>query len=204
MRLRVAVFGTLGLFVTGFGLALFTRPALVMVGPVETIVDLIGERDPAQLLLGTTALAGLVLLVAAHSSQETARNSTVDELFEGMDTTPPEAVTADNQHLVGEQLNQQIQYGIESGGKQLRDTRDWLATAAVHAAIMAGDHTYEEAKTAVEQGTWTDDKIAAAFLAGPTGPSPTLASRLRLWLAPARERRRRIERTMTAIERVRG
>jgi hypothetical protein len=48
------------------------------------------------------------------------------------------------------------------------------------------------------------DPVAAAFLAGEGGPEPGLAARVRLWLVPERERARRVERTVRAIEHLGG
>jgi hypothetical protein len=59
----------------------------------------------------------------------------------------------------------------------------------------------ERAREAVAAGTWTDDPVAAAFLAGEGGPVPSLRARARLWLLPERERERRVERALRAIER---
>ncbi|MEF8812304.1 MAG: hypothetical protein V5A55_00560 [Halovenus sp.] len=199
MRARVAVFGTLGVLLTAFGVALLVVPS---VGPVETLVRGVGDGDPTPLLLAASLVAGLYVVVAARSRAESGERSAVDEAFEGTIATPPEEVTAERQQLVGGQLDRQLRAGMEAGGAPLRDARDWLAVTATHAYAEAATLPREEAQTAVERGAWTDDRVAAAFLAGPDGPAIPLSSRLRLWLAPARERRRRIERTLTAIEQV--
>lgn len=199
MRARVVVFGTLGVLVTAFGVALLVVPS---VGPVATLVRGVGAGDPTHLLLVASLVAGLYVVVAARSSGERGDRSAVDEAFERTIATPPEEVTAERQQLVGEQLDRRLRAGTETGGSPLRDVRDWLAVTATHAYAEATTLPREEARAAIERGAWTDDRVAAAFLAGPDGPAVPLASRLRLWLAPARERRRRIERALTAIEQV--
>jgi len=205
MRARVALLGTLGVLLTALGGALLVVPSAAMaVGPVAALVGAIDGGDPTHLLLAVSLLVGLYVAVAVRSDGESGDRSAVDDAFETTITAPPEEVTAERQQLVGELLDRQFRAGVQNGGAALRDARDWLSVAATHAYAEAATLPSEEAQTAVERGTWTDDRLAAAFLAGPEGPTASLVSRLRLWLAPRRERRRRIERTLTAVERVQG
>ena len=58
------------------------------------------------------------------------------------------------------------------------DLRERLRTATVGALVRSGVER-STATERVERGEWTDDAVAAAFLAG---DSPPLATRLRAWL----------------------
>jgi hypothetical protein len=203
MRARVAVFGALGVLVTAFGVALLVAPsAVTAAGPVEALVVAVGDRDPTHSLLAASLIAVLYVAVTARSNGRSDGRSADDDAFERAVSAPPEEVTAGSRQLVGEQRDRQVRAGIEGGGPPLREVRGWLSVTAVSAYAEAAKLSREEARTAVERGTWTDDRLAAAFLAGADGPTASLTPRLRLWLAPARERRRRIERTLSAIERV--
>lgn len=65
--------------------------------------------------------------------------------------------------------------------------------------LVAGGTDRERAWTAIEEGAWTDDPVAAAVLAQTRRPPATLRLRLRSWLFPGREVRRRTRRAVAAI-----
>nr|WP_240148947.1 hypothetical protein [Halorubellus sp. JP-L1] len=78
--------------------------------------------------------------------------------------------------------------------------REDLESAVV--AVLTGDGLTEDAVSeAVEAGTWTDDRVAAAFLGGRDAPGVSLWRRVYAWLYPARAFRRRVERVVDEIER---
>lgn len=61
----------------------------------------------------------------------------------------------------------------------------------------------EDAERAVNHGTWTDDRIAAAFLAAETTPDVpgfTRRERLAAWLAPRRAVHLHLQRTLDALD----
>ena len=60
------------------------------------------------------------------------------------------------------------------------------------------------ARAAVEDGSWTDDRVAAAFLGGPDAPGVGLRRRAYAWLFPARAFRGRVERVVDRIEHLAG
>lgn len=59
-----------------------------------------------------------------------------------------------------------------------------------------------EAARAIDDGTWTDDREVAAFLATVDGDAPTYTTfeRLRAWLLPRRTVERRVNRTLAEID----
>lgn len=78
-----------------------------------------------------------------------------------------------------------------------------LETAVV--AVLAGSGREVSAvRDAVEDGSWTDDRVAAAFLGGPEAPGVGLRRRVYAWLFPARAFRSRVERVVEAVEALRG
>lgn len=86
-------------------------------------------------------------------------------------------------------------------GRQRR-IRERLYEAAVEALTRTKGCSRKEARQMVERGTWTDDRDAAAFLANDGGIDPlvTVGGVLR-GEAPIR---RRVHRTVEAIERLEG
>lgn len=81
--------------------------------------------------------------------------------------------------------------------------REDLAAAVVAVRTGAGASP-TAVREAIAAGTWTDDRVAAAFLGGADAPSVSLWRRAYAWLYPARAFRRRVERVVTAVERQAG
>lgn len=64
----------------------------------------------------------------------------------------------------------QVKPGLRSSGRGMRDR---LRDAAIRSLVVHAGYDADAARSAVENGSWTDDPIAASFLAGddeyPTG-----------------------------------
>jgi hypothetical protein len=204
MDRRDAVSGTAGVLLTAVSAAAVLLPGLVRrVGPVDAFLGAVSGVGPALLLTAAAAVAGLYLAVVARSPVDGSTRpprSVVERRFDRAAFYPPEEVTADRRQVTAAGLDADVETAVESGGEALSSLRDHLSRTArdVYADHAGADRGH--AREAVAGGTWTDDRTAAAFLAGDRGPSPGLVARLRLWLAPETERRRRVDRTLTAIE----
>lgn len=204
MRWRVAIFGTLGAVATVVGAAFALAPDLLLgVALVEETVNSLDDTGPKSVMTGAAAVVGVYVLASARSTgryqaQEPA--SDADARFDAARTSPPEAVTADRRTATGAGLDADVQAAIERGGEPLRTLRDLLRELAAEAWADDARQTDTEARRAVETGEWTDDRVAAAFLAGEGGPTPSLLSRVRLWLAPEGERARRVDATLAGLE----
>jgi hypothetical protein len=84
---------------------------------------------------------------------------------------------------------------------ELFDLLDEVAATARDVYATANDCDEATAERAVETGSWTDDRVAAAFLAtADDAPTFTVRERALAWLAPQRTLDRRVERTLDAIE----
>jgi hypothetical protein len=205
MRLRIAVFGTLGALATIVGALLVLAPDLLLgIPPVRTAVSSL-TAGPKAVMTAAAAIVGLYVLGAARSTSAERglpAQSAAERQFDAALTDPPETVTADRRSLTGAGLDADVQLAVAGGGEPLRALRDLLRDLAAD-ACAEDPYASDEARRAVETGTWTDDPVAAAFLATEDGPTPSLLSRVRLWLTPERERRRRIDTTLAAIERAR-
>jgi hypothetical protein len=204
MRWRVAVFGTLGALATMLAAAVLLAPEVVLaVGPVDALVTALSGTDPTTVMLVATGIVGLYVAVAARTGGRTpVPESSAETRFDDAVTNPPEAVTADQRTLTAADLDADVAVAIERGGEPLRAVRTLLADLAADAYADRERVTPEEARQAVETGAWTGDRLAAVFLAGPSGPAVSWSGRIRLWLTPERERERRIERTLAAIDAV--
>lgn len=78
---------------------------------------------------------------------------------------------------------------------------DEVAVTARDTYVTATGCDEATAERAVATGAWTDDRIAAAFLATDRdAPTFTISERALAWLAPRRTLDRRVERTLDAIE----
>ena len=78
---------------------------------------------------------------------------------------------------------------------------DEIAATARDVYATANDCDETVAERAVETGTWTEDRVAAAFLAtADDAPTFTVRERALAWLAPQRTLDRRVGRTLDAIE----
>jgi hypothetical protein len=206
MRRRVVVLGALGGVATGLGLALLLAPGVVRsVGPLDGFVEAAGAADPKLLMLvAGLGVTGYVMLAAR--SNPTAESSGIrppaQRRFERAGPQPPGAVTAARRRVAAASVDGEFEVAVENGGRALREARAHLAAVATDAYAVTTGQSREAARDAVANGTWTDDPVAALFLS--EGGRPPRRARLALWLRPRQERRRRIERTVAAVERLAG
>jgi hypothetical protein len=202
MRARTAVFGTLGMLATGVGVGLLLAPGLLRgLGPVDAAVTALSatETTTVGLAAGTLALVALLVTARSGSAPERVSPSRADSRFERAATAPPEEATASGGSLTASGLDNDVRQAVETGGDHLRDVRSLLRETATSAYAEQMGVPEEEAADVVDCGEWTDDPVAARFLAAePLG----LSMRVRHWLVPQQERERRVERTVAAIERV--
>ncbi len=204
MRLRVALFGGLGALATALAAGLAVAPDLVTaVGPVAAGIDLLAGWGPKQLLLVGAAVAGLYAVVAAWiGGRDGPAAGDGRARFDAAVANPPEAVTADRRRLAGEHLDARIERGADGDPQSVESVRTALSADAAAACAATRGVTTDRARDLVRSGQWTDDRLAAAFLASDEGPNPSPWARLRLVLVPTSERTRRIDRTVAAIDRL--
>lgn len=191
--------GGLGLAATLLALALVLVPGAVRsIAPLDSAVAAVESTDSRTLMLAVGLLAGLITTAVARTrrSDQTAA-SRPRPLVE----RPPEVVTSGYRARPGESLDQQVEHAVageSAAGDQVRET---LRAAAIRRLARDPSVDSGTAERTVQRGEWTDDELAAAFLGS---WQPSVGARLREWLDPEAERRRRIDRTLTAIERIGG
>jgi hypothetical protein len=186
VRTALGVFGVLS---TLFGVGLLLAPGLVETGPVGSLTDAVASAESTELMLVLGVAAGVLVGVAAWPGARPATDGSrqFDDAMEGR---------AGNR-AVG-LLGADIETGIREGGDSWRHVRRLLADTASTAYARKMGVSPEAAETAVDRGRWTDDDLVAGVLGG----GVSWQARLRMWLVPERERRRRVERTIAAIERL--
>jgi hypothetical protein len=122
------------------------------------------------------------------------RRSRADgDQFEGT----PERSTDDRD---ADRLGTEVGTAVRGGGEAWERVRSDLAELAADAYADTENVSPATARRAVRRGEWTGDTLASGVLAGDV----SRWARLRLWLVPERERRRRVERTVRAIRRLGG
>lgn len=204
MQVRATLLGALGAVSTGFGLAVLLIPETVRsIGPLSRLLDLVASVDPTGVMLVAGLLVGGYATVVARSRPDhgtVTTRSDAERRFETVGSSPPEGVTARNRTITAEDLDADIDAAIEHGGQSLEQVQSQLAALATDVYADGTSQQREAASAAVENGTWTDDPVASAFLSSTAAPASSVRARLALWVRPQRERQRRIERTIAAIE----
>ncbi len=205
MDRRVGLFGTLGVGLTALVAALVFAPDLLLgTEPVGTVLGAVATMDQTDVVLLATFVVALYLAVVARTPGGESRlspESDAERGFERAAENPPEAVTANRRKRTAASLDADLESAVAGGGDRFAEVRTTLSRTAASARAEYEQTDRESARAAVAAGAWTDDRTAAAFLAD-EGPTPAVSARIRLWLAPERERRRRVDRTVAAIRRL--
>lgn len=173
-------------------------PGLGSIGPVDALQENITDSGTERVLLLTGAVVISYLAIGLRRPSETPDHSPDRRRFDRATAIAASGESVDRNGTVAGDLD--IDGAIESGGSSLRAVRDELRRTAVGVYTDLYGTSEQAATTAVDRGEWCHDPVASAFLAGESGPSFSLGRQFRLFLTPKRERRRRIERTITAIE----
>jgi len=183
-QLRRAV-GVLGLLGSVLALALVVSPAVASIRPVELAAAALPTDRPDLLVAGVGLVVGLVATVFSRLGSD--------------DPTPP-LVTAPPEYSQSATptTGRGFDAALERADSESH-VRDTLRATAVETLVQQSGLDRQRARTAVREGSWTDDRLAAALVGTVQVP---LVSRLRAWLDPVAEHRRRIERTIDAIERL--
>jgi len=143
-----------GLFVFGVGLLVAFVPGMERAVPIEAMIALLGSDYFVLAVVGAVAvgLALLVLLAQAVAGVDQADVPVV----ESVESAPHP----------GEAVDRSVGGGDEQA---LAASRQRLHEAAVR-TLMRSDHSSRStAERSVAEGSWTDDEVAADYLAGDDG-----------------------------------
>lgn len=174
----------LGVAILGFGLLVMVYPGLVVFGPIQILVWGVG---------------GLVVLQALRVVQD-RRDSDLDEAV----TPDPELpITSPSP---GEDLETVLEQFLDTRDAYLYRSRlrDGLRSAAVAVLTRYGGYTEADAEVALETGTWTDDRFAAAYLGGGNALTLPVRTRIRNWFRRESPMDLDVRHTVDAIAAVAG
>jgi len=183
-QLRRAV-GVVGLLGSVLALALVVSPAVASVRPVELAAAALPTDRPDLLVAGIGLVVGLAATMFSRLGS--------DDLPAPLVTTPPESAQSSTPTT-----GRGFDAALERADSESQ-VRDSLRATAVESLVQQSGFDRQRARTAIREGSWTDDRLAAALVGTVAFP---LVSRLRAWLDPIAEHRRRVERTIDAIERL--
>ena len=182
LRTALAAAGVLAVLTSG----------LLFLAPVEALARSTAlSEDGARAFLFGLVGVGCLLWVAATPEAGTDD----DPAF-----PPVEARNEDDASTVGGGFDRNLAASLSAAAEGLDgdEVRPDLRALAADAVSAAEGCTRRKARQRVADGEWTDDRVAAAYLAGEGAPS--LGRRLRSRLRPRKTKRRRVERTVRAIE----
>jgi len=208
-RLRT-VLGTVGIASTLLGVLAVTNPGLVAgTEPLATLVRTLSDVGLSKLLLGGCVTVGFAVVRLAWRSpggDESGDRAGEDPAtaFDRLLDAPPEAVTVETARPTAAALDATVDRAVAGDAAALAEVSDRLAGVAADRLVRYRGYAPPAAADAVAAGTWTDDRVAAAFLSESHGPIHSFGSRLRLWLDPETERRRRLDRTVGAVDALDG
>lgn len=147
---------------------------------------------------GTLFVSGVGVLAIVFGARYAygARSTT----RETVDVDPPEPRY--RSAVLGEDVEVALRAGGRVGTARRAGLRRHLQDVAVDVLVVHGGTGHEAAVRAVDDGTWTDDPVAAGYLADPEAlPRRWQARRL---LRRRSTERALVERTVDALEEVRG
>ena len=194
-RLRTALAAGGAAAVFGSAL-LFLAPRTVGgLAPIEAVARSTGlsEGGTRAFVFGLVGVGCLLWVVSAPRSA--ADDSGPETAF-----PPVEARPGDESPAVGDGFDRNLEASLAAAAEGLDgdEVRTDLRSLATDAVADVEGVSRQAARRRVADGEWTDDRAAAAYLAGEGAPS--LGRRLRSRVRPGATRRRRVERTVRAIE----
>lgn len=173
---RLSLF--LGIVTLGFSLVTIVYPGFVAFSVDRILVSIIG----------------VLALVQALRVIQSRRHSTLDEAV----TPDPELPIATPSP--GEDLETVLEQFLDTHVHYYGNrVREGLRSAAIAVLTQYGTYSEAEAEAALDAGTWTDDRSAAAFLGDETEPELPVRTQIRNWIRDESSMQRGIRRTVDAI-----
>ena len=194
-RLRTALATGGAAAVLGSALLFLAPRAVGGLAPVEAVARSTGlsEGGTRAFVFGLVGVGCLLWVVSAPQSA-------ADD--GGPETTfpPVEARPGDESSAVGDGFDRNLEASLAAAAEGLDgdEVRTDLRSLATDVVADVEGVSRQAARRRVADGEWTDDRAAAAYLAGKEAPS--LGRRLRSRVRPGATRRRRVERTVRAVE----
>jgi len=169
---RVGRYLLVAVGVAAFILALF--PRLIPSDPIERGVELLGND---YFLLGTVGAVAVALLT--WMSVRRAREQVTQ-------ATPPDPESVLDAPRPGESFDRYVTgwptLSARTGSNGSAAVRERLRETAITTEMHARDCSRERAREHIEDGTWTDDSVAAKYLQTDESARPAFRERARLAL----------------------
>ncbi|SFL53411.1 hypothetical protein SAMN04487950_4110 [Halogranum rubrum] len=169
MRARTPVV-VLGVAVFALALGVLLTPGLGGAIPVADAVDAAGSDYKLFVVFGAVALLLVLVVVGLRAVGGQAQATPPDP--EHVRTAPAPGAEFDSVVGGGVGLREQL------FGDERERVRGRLRETATQTVMRRENCGRETARERVENGTWTDDRDAAAFVGGERGPSPPVSSRV--------------------------
>jgi hypothetical protein len=194
MRFRTLV-GAVGACSLAVGaLFMYAPEYATRAAPLDAARRTLGGVDPSMLLVGVGGTFSLYAVLAAWAASVTSTAEPSTTRYGAAQAEPPEAVTDDSRAsvtaLVGSAFTDP---GREEAAAAAREELRTTVRAALDAAGRDGEQ-------ALAEGSWTDSRLAAAYLSESGDVVPSVWSRLRRWVDADRERERRFRVALREVE----
>ncbi|MDF9745698.1 DUF7269 family protein [Natrinema salsiterrestre] len=155
---------------------------------------------PLYLFAVLLPVLGVVIAAGVCWRVWTADRSRAPPLLEG---APPEEAPIPTEHVAGREADRTLTAAARGWyrcrpNESIADVRRRLTDGAVRVLTTKRGLAADSARDAVRSGTWTDDPVAAAFLADDV--RQPLGERLRAPVDPGAAHVRRVRRTLAAID----
>ena len=194
-RLRTALAAGGAAAVLGSALLFLAPRAIGGLAPVEAVARSTGlsEGGTRAFVFGLVGVGCLLWVVSAP------RSTAADD--GGPETAfPPVEARSGGESAVGDGFDRNLEASLAAAAEGLDgdEVRTDLRSLATDAVADVEGVSRQAARRRIADGEWTDDRAAAAYLAGERAPS--LGRRLRSRVRPGATRRRRVKRTVRAVE----
>lgn len=174
--------------------------------PLEGLVDAspLGDSSVRSLVFAAIGASCLLWVVWTAGPDRTERfdgdrYTDAGTTFHALRENPPEQAAPGP--LVGDEFDDNlaldVRDAVERGSPER--SRQTLRDVAVTVVCHVEDCSTDRSRELVDSGEWTDDPVAAAYIADDEQSLP-LYRRLLAWLRPLRTTVKRVERSVKAIE----
>ncbi|MEA5388899.1 hypothetical protein VB779_19005 [Haloarculaceae archaeon H-GB11] len=162
-------------------------------------------RTPMAVLtdgVGVVPILGVAAVAAGlYGLWRAATGSTSGDSLDPLVETPPERVSGDGGRPAADVAAtfERETATADRGVPERGETRALLRRGAATAYAAAADCDDETARAAVADATWTDDRLAAAFLSTDGAATFPLRERLYAWFYPQAAHRRYVTHTVDVV-----
>lgn len=185
--------------IAGIGILLALGAGLLLVRP-----QFVGRLEPLLAAVENTyfLLVGVAAIASVQALRDFLRGASIGVQY----NHAPAVESFAPAPTPGTELDEAVHELCHTRGvRQTRDRdriRERLRSDAIETLATTGGYSRREAETAVEEGTWTDDRFAAGFVGSDDAPGPRVHQRIIARYTRTPRFERAVIRTIYAIEAV--